>query len=158
MGRDESIPRHRGAAALKSMLPGISADALERLGRSEAAAFLARLELQFLDVYEPLAAVYGATHDVDALAERLVRLALRAAQERPADLRELDRRREIDPHWYQRARMIGYVCYVDKFCGTLSALPERLDYLAELEVSYLHLMPVLAPRPGENDGGYAVMD
>ena len=25
-------------------------------------------------------------------------------------------------------------------------------------MSYLHLMPLLEPRPGENDGGYAVMD
>ena len=25
-------------------------------------------------------------------------------------------------------------------------------------MSYLHLMPLLKPRPGENDGGYAVMD
>ena len=54
--------------------------------------------------------------------------------------------------------MSGYVCYADRFCGTLDALPERLDYLAELGVTYLHLMPLLQPRPGENDGGYAVMD
>src|SRR4029453_15515808 len=42
--------------------------------------------------------------------------------------------------------------------GTLGALPERLDYLAELGTTYLHLMPLLQPRPGENDGGYAVAD
>ena len=35
---------------------------------------------------------------------------------------------------------------------------EQLDYLAELGTTYLHLMPLLQPRPGENDGGYAVMD
>jgi amylosucrase len=33
-----------------------------------------------------------------------------------------------------------------------------LDYLDELGVTYLHLMPLLEPRPGENDGGYAVQD
>jgi amylosucrase len=54
--------------------------------------------------------------------------------------------------------MQGYVCYVDRFCGTLDALPGRLDYLAELGTTYLHLMPLLRPRPGESDGGYAVMD
>ena len=31
-----------------------------------------------------------------------------------------------------------------------------LDYLDELGVGYLHLMPLLAPRAGANDGGYAV--
>ena len=54
--------------------------------------------------------------------------------------------------------MQGYVCYVDRFCGTLAELPDRLDYLAELGITYLHLMPLLQPRPGENDGGYAVVD
>ena len=34
--------------------------------------------------------------------------------------------------------------------------PGKLDYLAELGTTYLHLMPLLQPRPGENDGGYAV--
>ena len=30
--------------------------------------------------------------------------------------------------------------------------------LKELGVGYLHLMPLLTPRPAPNDGGYAVMD
>src|SRR3712207_9143421 len=54
--------------------------------------------------------------------------------------------------------MQGYVCYVDRFCGTLDRLPDKLDHLAELGVTYLHLMPLLRPRDGENDGGYAVAD
>ena len=33
---------------------------------------------------------------------------------------------------------------------------QHLDYLAELGVTYLHLMPLLEPRPKPNDGGYAV--
>ena len=35
---------------------------------------------------------------------------------------------------------------------------ERLPYIRELGLSYLHLMPLLRSRPGENDGGYAVAD
>ena len=35
---------------------------------------------------------------------------------------------------------------------------ERLPYLRELGVSYLHLMPLLHARPQPNDGGYAVVD
>ena len=100
----------------------------------------------------------AARADVDALFERALRLVLDAAVARPAELRRLDRRREIDPGWFQRTRMQGYVCYVDQFCGTLAELPHRLDYLGELGTTYLHLMPLLKPRPGENDGGYAVMD
>src|ERR671932_231095 len=81
-----------------------------------------------------------------------------AVGERPEQLRRIDRRREVDPAWFQRSRVQGYVCYVDRFCGTLDRLPEHLDHLAELGTTYLHLMPLLQPRPGENDGGYAVTD
>ena len=77
---------------------------------------------------------------------------------RPADLRDVDRRREVDPRWYQHQRMVGYVAYTDRFAGTLEKLSGRLDYLAELGVTYLHLMPLLKPREGANDGGYAVAD
>ena len=54
--------------------------------------------------------------------------------------------------------MIGYVAYADRFAGTLRGVRDRLDYLAELGVTYLHLMPLLQPREGDNDGGYAVVD
>jgi amylosucrase len=73
-------------------------------------------------------------------------------------LQRLDRRREIDPGWFQRSRMIGYVCYADRFAGSIQGLRQHLDYLVELGVTYLHLMPLLRPREGENDGGYAVAD
>jgi amylosucrase len=136
----------------------LAAEAERALGRAEAVAFLARRETHLPDVSEPLRVLYGDRHDVDALVRRLVRLALDAAAQRPDDLRELDRRREVDPGWYQRSRQVGYVCYADRFAGTLRDLPVRLDYLAELGVTYLHLMPLLKPREGENDGGYAVQD
>jgi amylosucrase len=54
--------------------------------------------------------------------------------------------------------MIGYVCYADRFADSLRGLREHLDYLAELGVTYLHLMPLLRPRDGDSDGGYAVAD
>ena len=84
--------------------------------------------------------------------------ALDAAARRPQTQRLLDRRREIDPAWFQRSRMIGYVCYADRFARSLPGVRQHLDYLAELGVTYLHLMPLLRPREGENDGGYAVAD
>jgi amylosucrase len=158
MARSEPSRRRQADDTLDALRPALATDAEQMLGRPDAASFLARVDVQFLDIHEPVDALYAGKHDVDALVERLIRLALRAAAERPADLRELDHRREVDPHWYQRERMVGYVCYVDRFCGTLAELPGKLDYLAELGVTYLHLMPVLRPREGENDGGYAVSD
>ena len=138
--------------------PAVERQARARLGRTEADAFLTRLELLSADITEPLAQVYGPVTDPGQLATDLVLDALEAAGARPAPLRMLDRRREIDPAWFQRSEMIGYVCYADRFAGSLAGVREHLDYLAELGVTYLHLMPLLRPRDGEADGGYAVAD
>jgi amylosucrase len=129
-----------------------------RLGAQEADAFLARLEQLSFDIAGPLEQVYGDVIDTTRFATELILDAMNAAAERPAPLRLLDRRREIDPAWFQRSRMIGYVCYVDRFAGSLRGVRQHLDYLTELGVTYLHLMPLLRPRDGDSDGGYAVAD
>jgi amylosucrase len=138
--------------------PAVEREARSRLGLEEADAFLGRLEQLSFDILGPLSQVYADVTDVGAFATALVLDALRAAADRPVPLRRIDRRREIDPAWFQRSRMIGYVCYADRFAGSLQGVRQHLDYLAELGVTYLHLMPLLRPRPGENDGGYAVAD
>jgi amylosucrase len=130
----------------------------QRLGAVDADAFLARLEQLAFDIAGPLEQVYGGVTDITRFATELVLAALEAAAVRPAPLRLLDRRREIDPAWFQRSRMIGYVCYADRFAGSLRGVRQHLDYLAELGVTYLHLMPLLQPRDGDSDGGYAVAD
>ena len=138
--------------------PAAEDEARRRLGHQDADAFLARLEHLSFDIAEPLAQVYGGATDLTGFVTGLVLDALKAAAERPVALRLLDRRREIDPAWFQRSRMVGYVCYADRFAGSLPGVRRHLDYLTELGVTYLHLMPLLRPRDGENDGGYAVED
>jgi amylosucrase len=139
----------RGAAVVDP------AEVRARLGVLEGEAFLARLRLVVDDLAESLALVYG---DDPALVADLVSEALAAADDRPTDLRVLDRRREVDQTWFLRSEMIGYSCYADRFAGSLAGVESHLDYLEDLGVRYLHLMPLLAPRLGENDGGYAVAD
>jgi len=109
------------------------------------------------ELRDALAHVYTAA-GLDSLVARSIELAAATAAERPHDLRLLDTAREADPGWFQHEQMLGYVCYADRFAGTVAGVGEHLDYLAELGVTYLHLMPLLRPRSGENDGGYAVAD
>jgi amylosucrase len=135
---------------------GLADEAVTALGEAEADAFLTRAGLCLPEVRAALAELYGGR--APDVLDRALRTALRAAAGRPARLRRLDRRREIDPGWFQSPRVQGYVCYVDRFCGTLDRLPAQLDHLEELGTTYLHLMPLLCPREGENDGGYAVAD
>ncbi len=122
----------------------------------EALTFRLRWDRWSPQVAECLTRVYSER--ADALLARLLDLALAAAAARPADLRRLDEARLLTPDWLQSQEMIGYVAYTDRFAGTLQGVRERLDYLSGLGVTYLHLMPLLKPRPGENDGGYAVAD
>ncbi len=153
--------RDRARAVLDALLPEVRARAVAGLGPVEGEGLVARLEHHHLDLVQPLDRLYGDGTDVvplTSLVGRLVDLAVDAALSRPAPLRALDRRREVDPGWFQRSRMIGYVAYADRLAGDLAGVREHLDYLAELGVTYLHLMPLLAPREGDNDGGYAVVD
>jgi amylosucrase len=137
--------------------PSVGPAARDRLGYAEADAFLARLAQLSHDICEPLSQLYGEVAG-DGFVTGLVLDALDAAADRPLPLRLLDRRREIDPAWFQRSRLVGYVCYADRFGGSLAGVARHLDYLAELGVTYLHLMPLLKPRAGDSDGGYAVAD
>ena len=117
--------------------------------------FRARLDRWLPDLQDALAELYDEPDDV---ARRLVDLAAEGFASRPDDLHALDLRRSLAPDWFQRPEMLGYACYADRFAGTLRGVGERASYLQELGVGYLHLMPLLEPRPAPNDGGYAVMD
>lgn len=129
-----------------------------RLDDSEADAFLARVHRHGPEAYVALSRLYADRYDVDGLLSWLLDVGLDATAQRSLALRHLDRRREADPEWFLRERMLGYVCYADRFAGDLRGVSDRLDYLAELGITYLHLMPLLAAREGDNDGGYAVTD
>ncbi len=146
------------AATTRALREGLRDAALERLGPLDGAGFLARLERVGPDLVEALTAVYGDRTDVHALVSAVSTDALEAACTRALPLRRLDREREVDPTWFLSEDVVGYVAYADRFAGDLRGVAERLDYLGELGVRYLHLMPLLEPRAGENDGGYAVAD
>ena len=84
---------------------------------------------------------------------------LRHAQdERKDELRQLDHDREENPDWFRSRKMLGYVLYTQYFAGTLQGVREKLDYLQENGVTYVHLMPLLESPAGRSDGGYAVAD
>src|SRR4051794_17573053 len=141
------------------MRPEVRAEYARAAGRLGGdAAFRVRLERFFTELRDPLVALYGEDPRFPDQFERLLDAVARVAAARPAELRELDHEREITADWLQREQAVGYVAYVDRFAGTLNGVRERLPYLRELGVSYLHLMPLLHARPEPNDGGYAVAD
>lgn len=79
------------------------------------------------------------------------------ADRKPA-LRAQDAAREADPNWYRRQDILGMMMYTNAFAGTLKGVKEKLPYIQECGVNYLHLMPLLQSPKGRSDGGYAVAD
>ena len=73
-------------------------------------------------------------------------------------LKTSDILREQDPKWYKRNDLTGMMMYVNAFSKTLKGLEEKLDYIQDCNVNYLHLMPLLSSPKGRSDGGYAVAD
>ncbi len=97
-------------------------------------------------------------HNDEQAYDYFVGMLKRAYDERSEDLREIDRRRLADPDWYKGNNLVGMLMYVDCFAGTLEGVREKLDYIEESGVNYLHLMPLLESPVGRSDGGYAVSD
>ncbi len=119
--------------------------------------FTIRLAKWWPILIDALNGVYAADA-AQLLGIRLVRLAATAFVARDAELKHLDLVRTLSPDWFQEQQMLGYAAYTERFAGDLNGVRDRIDYLQELGVTYLHLMPLLTPREGDSDGGYAVAD
>lgn len=115
---------------------------------------LARWDRWHVDLLEPCQLLYPDS----GVVERLIEIIAEGHRARSEALRDRDRHRLLEPDWFQRSDAVGYAAYADRFAGDLPGVARRIDYLRDLGVSYLHLMPLLKPRPGNSDGGYAVMD
>jgi amylosucrase len=110
------------------------------------------------DVERQLSKLYGADPDFPAWLAALAGRVRNAADARAPDLKDLDADRVANGPWWARPQAIGYSTYVDRFGGDLRGVRERLDYLSDLRVTYLHLLPLLKARAGDSDGGYAIAD
>ncbi len=117
-----------------------------------------RLDRSAPDLWPMLDRLYGERPGYAAFREDLLAILRRGWEERPADLRRLDLQRDLEPDWFMRPDRAGYVFYIDRFAGNLKGVLEHLEYLEDLGITYVHLMPCLKPRPGDSDGGYSVMD
>ena len=86
---------------------------------------------------------------------QLVEIIEKAKQERSAELRKEDQK---GSGWYLSEKMAGIMLYIDKFSDNLKNFETKIEYLADLGITYVHFMPLLKSREGNNDGGYAVSD
>ncbi|MEA5122896.1 alpha-amylase family protein [Xanthomonas floridensis] len=126
------------------------------LDASQAGALLARFDRHAPRLLAALHTLYGERGDYAQWLTHWLAALGSSAQQRPQALQQLDATRK--PGWFGEQHMLGYSAYVDRFAGTLQGVAERVPYLQELGVRYLHLLPFLRARAGDNDGGFAVSD
>ena len=129
---------------------------VEKTDDSKRHEFELRLNEHWRDLFGILFQLYGNRFDFHYHIEQILTTAVRAWAQRDQTLCELDQRRMNDPTWIQSQEIAGGALYVDLFGENLSKLREHVGYFKDLGLTYLHLMPLFAVRPGNNDGGYAI--
>jgi amylosucrase len=118
--------------------------------------FRRRLEKQFPRLIGLLHDLYGERDDFAAHVEHMILVAAEMYVARPTVMKKSDVEREADRSWFQRETVVGAVFYVDLFAGDFGGVREKIPYLQELGITYLHLMPLFMAPVGNSDGGYAV--
>jgi amylosucrase len=118
--------------------------------------FEQRLEAQWPRLFRLLRGLYGDRYDFFYHVEQILITIAKGWLSRPTELQRLDQRRCNDVKWFQSERMVGGALYVDLFSENLGKLRQCIDYFENLGLTYLHLMPLFAVRPGDSDGGYAI--
>ncbi|MFZ0255099.1 MAG: amylosucrase [Gammaproteobacteria bacterium] len=146
----------QSSTSLQRLLPRLEARFSERVDEGAWQAYIQRVREHFPRLFKLLHSLYGHYYDFFFHLESILATATQMWVERPDELKALDVMREADPHWYQSHRMVGAMCYVDRFAGNIAGIRARIPYLTELGITYLHLMPLFRSPEGDNDGGYAV--
>lgn len=102
--------------------------------------------------------IYGGHSDAEKRFESLTKCIIENYRQRSTELKSRDADKSGKIPWYLDNKITGMSLYVDRFCGNLKNLKEKLDYFEETGVNFLHIMPVMESPETESDGGYAVSD
>jgi amylosucrase len=108
-----------------------------------------------MDLKKEYFEIYGHNDITAYRYSQLLEIMEQAGNKRPAAFKKLDK---AGNSWYQSEKMVGMMLYIDRFCNNLTEFESKIDYIAELGVTYVHFMPLLKSREGNDDGGYAVSD
>lgn len=120
--------------------------------------FFARFMANAPAIQALYAEIYGNHPGRDNWFQLLIQTITSAYSARSSELKESDAQKEAQGQWHLDSGITGMSLYVDRFCGNLNDLENKLDYFKNLGVNFLHLMPIFESPEGESDGGYAVSD
>lgn len=149
------VPEKLKAAPKTEALKAAPVEAPKAAAESDDAVFERRLARHYGELKWLYCELY---HGDEQAFEYCVSMLRKAWADRKPALRAQDAAREADPNWYRRQDLLGMMMYTNAFAGTLKGVEEKLPYIQECGVNYLHLMPLLQSPKGRSDGGYAVAD
>ncbi|MCU0390324.1 MAG: alpha-amylase family glycosyl hydrolase [Thermoflexibacter sp.] len=118
--------------------------------------FYTRFLANLSTIHELYSALYEHHPNGKDAFLQVIHTIIHAYKNRPEVLRLKDREKAQSEYWFLSNQIAGMSLYVDRFCGKLVNLPEKLPYFQRLGVNFLHLMPIFQSPVGESDGGYAV--
>jgi len=154
--KNEQFPYKEAHSSLRRLIPRVERHIGERINHPEWEVFERRLRQHFPEFFVNFLNLYRNDYSFFYYLENVIVSTAEMWLDRADELKALDALRETDPEWSLSHRMVGATCYVDLFAGDFAGLKERIPYLKELGITYLHLMPVFRVPDGDNDGGYAV--
>jgi len=119
-------------------------------------------ETRLFDHLSLIQRLFGEIYSSHPAAEnqffQLIESLIEGHQSREKALLKRDEEKAQKGIWYLSNELAGMSLYVDRFAGNLKSMPEKLPYLEDLGVNFLHVMPIFESPAGESDGGYAVSD
>jgi amylosucrase len=121
-------------------------------------SFVKRLGASMADINMLFNKLYANHPDYEICFAQLLQIIDNAFLERSNDLKKLDKAKtkHKEDKWFLSNKLCGMSLYVDRFCGSIKNLSDKLPYFEELGVNFLHLMPIFESPKNESDGGYAV--
>jgi amylosucrase len=123
---------------------------------AHAAAFAKRFTQLAPAAHQLYQQLYNLHPQAHSFFEQLLDTIIQANNNRSKQLKKRDADKIAKEHWFLSNQMVGMSLYVDRFCGKLTNLADKLPWLEQLGVNLLHLMPLFESPAGESDGGYAV--
>ena len=120
--------------------------------------FYIRLGANFYAIHSLFSTLYGDRQDFRQHIQSLVETMARQYIRRPSYLKRTDLEREKDHNWFLSQKWVGMALYCDGFAGDLKGMQTKLNYLHDLGVNLVHIMPICDCPEGKSDGGYAVRD
>ncbi|NCO62789.1 MAG: alpha-amylase [Flavobacteriales bacterium] len=107
-------------------------------------------------LYYLFSQLYSKREDFNAVFTEMIALIIDTYKERDLVFLNRDEEKQNKGTWFLSHELVGMSLYVDRFAGTLNDMPAKIEYLQDLGVSLVHLMPLFESPEEASDGGYAV--